>query len=81
MLDSSLALMNDAPLENRRVAEILAFASLKAQLEENLIPVEEALATAQEHRHGQTEEWTRAVYAALVGLQELRGDGYAVMKA
>ena len=78
MLDSSLELMNDSSKEDRGIGEILAFASLKAQLEENLIPAEEALATAHQHRAEQTEEWIRAVYGALVGLRDLKGSGYAV---
>ena len=68
MLDSSLA----------RLADL---ASMRTQFEENLLPSGEAARIAQDHRIEQSEEWTRAVYAALVGLEDLRRDGYTIAKS
>ena len=81
MLESSLTRLNNASAEDRHLAEILALATLTTNLEENLIPSHEALATAQEHRTERTEEWTRAVYAALVGLSDLRQGGHRIVSA
>ena len=81
MLETSLALLNESSAEDRRVAEIFALASLRTNLEENLIPPSEAMATAEEHRMERTEEWTRAVYAALVALGDLRQAGHRIVQA
>ena len=71
--------MNESSAEDRHIAETLALANLRTNLEENLIPPEDALATVEEHRTERTEEWTRAVYAALVGLDDLRRGGHRIV--
>ncbi len=81
MLETSLARLNESSAEDRRVAEVFALASLRTNLEENLIPPSEALATAEAHRTEQTEEWTRAVHAALVALSDLRQAGQRIVQA
>ena len=81
MLEGSLARLNTSSPEDKQVAELLALTSLKTQLEEDLIPADEALATAKEHRTEQSEEWTRAMCAALAGLDELKRNGLKLTKA
>lgn len=81
MLDSSKARLAEASPEDRLAAEIIAFASMTSSLEEDLLPAEQAAATAQEHRAGGTEEWVRAVHGALVGLLALKNAGFRFAKS
>ena len=78
MLESSAQELTQASATERRAAEILAEATMAAELEQNLIPADEARRTVDEHRASGLETWTRAVYAALVGLRALQAHGFRV---
>ena len=72
MLEASEQQLADASSDERRTAEAFAAAYLATQLEQDLIPANEAKRTVNEHREGATKEWRRAVYAALVGLRAIK---------
>lgn len=57
----------------RGAAETLAASWLVTQYEQDLIPTDEARRMVAEHRAGETKEWVRAVYSALVGLRAVKG--------
>lgn len=80
MLESSAAHLAEASNEDKTMAEILAFAHMKCELEEDLIPPAEAAKTAEEHRGANTEEWARAMHSALRGMAALRGAGFTLAK-
>ena len=64
----------------RTIAENMASASMTSALLENLIPEHEATGVARAHREGETEEWDRAVNAAVSSLLALRQMGYALTR-
>ena len=72
MLEASEQQLADAPADERRTAEAFALSYLATQMEQDLIPADEARRTVAEHRDGATKEWRRAVYAALVGLRTIK---------
>ena len=72
MLDASEHQLADASAEERTRAETFAASYLAAQMEQDLIPAEDARRMVAEHRAGGTKDWTRAVYAALVGLRAIK---------
>ncbi len=76
MLESSAQDLAAASAAERRAAEILAHAYLVAQLEQNLIPADEARKTVDDHRASGLETWTRAVHAALIGLRAVQEQGF-----
>ena len=69
MLESGRARLAQASTEERGRAERFAAVWMRTMLEQDLIPADEAETIVAEHREGGTEEWLRAVYAALVGLR------------
>ncbi len=73
MLEASSARLAEASAADRHAAEALAASWLTTMLEQDLISADEAAATVAEHRAMATEEWLRAVYAALVGLRVVKG--------
>ncbi len=72
MLEASEQQLADAPAAERSAAEAFAASYLATQMEQDLIPAEEARSTVAEHRQGATKEWRRAVYAALIGLRAIK---------
>ncbi len=80
MLESSERELADASATERRAAEILAHATLVSELEQNLIPSDEARRTVDDHRASGLETWTRAVHAALVGLRALQQHGFRLVE-
>ena len=72
MLEASEQTLADASAEERRAAEAFAASYLAAQMEQDLMPAEEARRTVAEHREGATKEWRRAVYASLVALRTVK---------
>ncbi len=72
MLEASEQQLAEASGDERRTAEAFAASYLATQLEQDLIPADEARRTVAEHREGATKEWRRAVYAALVGLRAIK---------
>ena len=71
MLESSGKRLAEASTDERGRAERFAAAWMGAMLEQDLIPADEAATIVAQHRDGGTEEWRRAVYAALVGLRAI----------
>lgn len=69
MLEASEKQLADASADERRTAEAFAASYLATQMEQDLIPADEARRMVAEHRAGATKEWRRAVYSALVGLR------------
>lgn len=72
MLEASEKILADASAEERSAAESFAASYLATQMEEDLIPRDEARRMVAEHRAGATKEWTRAVYSALIGLRAIK---------
>lgn len=72
MLEASEQQLAEASGDERRTAEAFAASYLATQLEQDLIPADEARRTVAEHREGATKDWRRAVYAALVGLRAIK---------
>ena len=72
MLEASEHQLANAPADERRTAEAFAATYLATQMEQDLIPAEDARRTVAEHREGDTKEWRRAVYGALVGLRAIK---------
>lgn len=69
MLEAADKDLSEASADDRGRAETLAASWLVTQYEQDLIPTTEARRIVDEHRAGDTKEWVRAVYAALVGLR------------
>ena len=69
MLESSKTQLAEATAEERGRAERFAAAWMRTMLEQDLIPGDEAATIVADHREGGTEEWLRAVHAAMVGLR------------
>lgn len=72
MLEASERQLADASAEERRTAEVFAASFLATQMEQDLIPADEARRIVAEHRDGTTKDWTRAVYASLIGLRAVK---------
>ena len=72
MLEASEQQLAEASGDERRTAEAFAASYLATQMEQDLIPADEARRTVAEHREGATKEWRRAVFAALVGLRAIK---------
>ena len=71
MLEASERQLADATADERGRAETFAAAYLAAEMEQDLIPADEARRTVAEHREGATKAWRRAVYASMIGLRTL----------
>ena len=69
MLEASEQLLASASASERGRAETFAAAYLAAEMEQDLIPADEARRLVGEHRAGATSDWRRSVFAALVGLR------------
>ena len=69
MLEHSRKILAEAPYNERGVAEAVALRFLASQLEENLMPINEAAKTAQAHKDANDETWLRTVYGILLGLR------------
>lgn len=69
MLEASEQQLAQASVEERHTAEAFAASFMATQLEQDLIPADEARRMVAEHREGATKDWRRAVYAALVALR------------
>ncbi len=78
MLESSKTDMAEATVAERQVAELFAHAYLTSELEQNLIPTDEAHRTILDHQTTESETWKRAVHAALLGLRAARERGYTL---
>ena len=72
MLEASEQQLAEASDDERHVAEAFAASYLATQMEQDLIPADEARKAVAEHREGATKEWRRAVYASLVGLRAIK---------
>ena len=72
MLEASEQQLAQASAEERRTAEAFAASFMATQLEQDLIPADEARRTVAEHREGATKDWRRSVYAALVALRAIK---------
>ncbi len=72
MLEASEQQLADATADERRTAEAFASSYLATQMEQDLIPADEARRTVAEHCEGATKEWRRAVFASLVGLRAIK---------
>ena len=72
MLEASEHQLADASVDERRTAEAFAASYLATQMEQDLIPADEARRAVAEHREGATKEWRRAVFASLMALRALR---------
>ena len=81
MLDTSSERLARLSPDLRTIAENMATATMVSEFGENLIPVDEAERIANEHKVGQTEEWSRAVNAAVSSLLALHHMGYALTRA
>lgn len=69
MLEKSKDLLTTAKAEELKTAEVIALRLLVSDLEENLIPHERAVATAQAHKEANDETWQRAVLGIVLGLR------------
>ena len=76
MLDESRKRLAEATPDEMRLAELFAHAFMTAELVENLIPHDTAMATASEHHRAGSEEWQRAVHAALTGIRAAEAHGF-----
>ena len=76
MLDQSRQELQSASPTELRVAETLARRFLSAQLEEDLIPADEANRVVDEHKGVNDEVWSRALHAALLGLRAVQQCGF-----
>ena len=81
MLDTSTERLGRLSPDLRAIAENMASATMISELVENLIPEAEADAVAREHQVEGTEEWHRAVNAAVASLLALHKMGYALTRA
>ena len=75
MLEASKAKLEAATARDRLMAEAAAHRYLCCELEENLIPPEEAARITDERKAAADETWLRAVYGSLMAMQaaELAG--------
>ena len=80
MLEQSIERLAKLSPDLRAIAEHMAETTLASDLVENLIPVDKAAEIARDHREQATEEWLRAVHAAVSSLLALRQLGYALTK-
>ena len=78
LLELSKTTLSEAPSDQRTVAEIIAIRYLASELEENLMPADEAAKTAQAHKDADDETWLRAVFGILLGLRSADERGYRV---
>ena len=80
MLEQSIDRLNKLSPDMRAIAERVAETTLTSELTEDLIPIDQAAAIVRDHREQNTEEWMRAVSAAVSSLLALRHLGYALTK-
>ena len=80
MLDSSSERLARLSPDLRVIAENMAAATMVSEFGENLIPAGDAERIAEEHKAGETEEWSRAVNAAVSSLLALHRMGYALTR-
>ena len=81
MLDTSAERLSRLSPDLRTIAEGMAAATMVSEFGENLIPADEAERIVEEHKAGATEEWSRAVNAAVSSLLALHRMGYALTRA
>lgn len=72
MLEASEKQFAEASVEERRTAEAFASSFMATQMEQDLIPADEARRITGEHRESGTKEWRRAVYAAMMALRSIK---------
>jgi hypothetical protein len=80
LLEKSQSQLAEATTNERRVAEVFAHAYLASELEQNLIPADEAHETVHDHQATGSETWTRAVHAALMGLRAANERGFHLVE-
>jgi uncharacterized coiled-coil protein SlyX len=80
MLEHSFDRIEKASAEQMQLAEEMALATMVADFEEDLIPRERAWEITLEHRAAHTEDWLRAVNAALASLTALNERGYSIRR-
>ena len=78
VLEQSKTALAEAPATERGVAEIIALRYLASELEENLMPADEAARTAQDHKDADNETWARTVHGILLGLRAAEAQGHYV---
>ena len=78
MLEQSKTELGKASESERRTAGAIALRYLACELEENLLPADEAERTARAHKEANDETWQRAVYGILLGLRAAAGKGHTV---
>ncbi len=76
MLDQSKTALAEAPANERNVAEIIALRFLASELEENLMPADDAARTAQAHKEAGDETWLRTVHGILMGMRSAGAQGH-----
>lgn len=76
MLETSKTEMAEATVAERELAELFAHAYLASELEQNLMPSDEANRTILDHQSTDSETWKRAVHAALMGLRAAKDRGF-----
>ncbi len=80
MLEQSIERLNKLSPDMRAIAEHMAETTLTSEFVENLMPADQAETIARDHREQNTEEWLRAVSAAVSSLLALRHLGYALTR-
>ena len=71
MLQASLERLTNFSAGRLAMAEHLAQTIITVQKQEDLIPANEAMKIADNHRLGKTEEWNRLVLGCAIGLESL----------
>ena len=80
MLDQTDDRLNRLSPELRQVAEAVALAVMTAELKEDFLSPDRASRTADEHRVENTDDWRRAVNAAVSSLLALHELGYTLQR-
>ncbi len=80
MLEASKTQMAEATVAERELAQVFAHAYMASELEQNLMPSDEAHRTILDHQSTQSETWERAVHGALMGLRAARERGYKLIE-
>lgn len=76
MLEQSQADLHTASTGLIEAAEVIAHRYLVSELEQNLIPFEDALRTIDARRAQNDETWSRAVHGVLTGLAAAGDQGF-----
>ena len=76
MLEQSKTTLVEAPANERLVSEIIALRFLASELEENLMPADDAARTAQAHKEAADETWLRTVHGILMGMRAAQSQGH-----